>query len=108
MPTEESSIRCASRKWPSAARPANLCAYRVVPSFVADWLMMLLQAMAWTPAPAPLRGRLQAASASGNTLGESYDRASLYRGKKSRLRADCCSTSAQPATSLLRDRHLTD
>src|SRR5262249_41930241 len=24
------------------------------------------------------------------------------------LRADCCSTSAQPATSLLRDRHLTD
>src|ERR1700758_2926867 len=46
--------------------------------------------------------------AGANRLEESYDKASLFRGRKFRLGAACCKTSARQATSLLKDRHSRD
>ena len=106
MPSEESTILCASRKWPAAARPTNRCAYRVVASFVADVVMSLLRAMAPVPAldflPVPFR----LVQANANRLEESYDKASLFRERKSRLRAGCCKTSGRAARDPRRDRRL--
>src|SRR5919108_2699246 len=104
MPSEESSILCVSRKWPSAACPANLCAYRVVPSFVADLVMSLLQVMPPALAQPFLPARFPQAQAIVSTPEESYDKASLFRGRKSRRRAACCKTSARRATSVRQDR----
>src|SRR5258708_27955711 len=104
MPMEESTSRCDSRKCPSEARPANLCAYRIVPGLVADLVMTLLRYL--LPALAfralPLRSLSERGAESRPE--ESYDKASLFRVRKSRLRGDCCSTSARRATSARRFR----
>src|SRR5438067_11711087 len=102
MPSEESSILCVSRKWPSAARPANFCAYRMVPSFVADLVMTLLRLMA--PAPDFSRVRRRWEPAIANRLEEFYDMASLFRGRKSLPRAACCKISARRAIDVRQDR----
>src|SRR5207245_1293229 len=98
---EESVSLCVSRKWPSAACPENFCAYRAVPSLVADLLMTLLEAIESVPAFCSFPSRLFSARASANTRGESYDTASPFRGRKSRLRGDCCNTTAPAATDAL-------
>src|SRR6266850_5531614 len=104
IPMEESTSRCDSRKCPAEARPANLCAYRVVPSLVADFVMTLLQGLLPVPAFQVLPLRLPSEPGVESRPEESYDRASPFRGRKSRLRADCCSTSAPRATSARRFR----
>src|SRR5579859_4376648 len=72
----------------------------MVPSFVADLVMPLLQPIVPGPAPESSRVRRCWKPASENRLGESYDKASLFRGRKSRPRAACCKTSARQATSV--------
>src|ERR1700674_3531229 len=113
MPMEESTSRCDSRKCPSEARPANLCAYRVVPGLVADLVMTLLPGLLPVPGFQVLPQRLPSEPGVESRPEESYDKASPFRGRKSRLRGDCCSTSARRATGahryrrgrkLLRDR----
>src|SRR6266850_5049864 len=99
IPMEESASRCDSRKCPSEARPANLCAYRVVPSLVADLVMTLLRGLLPVPAFRVLPLRRPSEPGVESRPEESYDRASLFRGRKFRLRADCCSTSGRRATS---------
>src|SRR6266404_1455535 len=101
---EESTSRCDSRKCPSEARPANLCAYRVVPSLVADFVMTLLRGLLSVPAFRALPLRWPSEPGVESRPEESYDRASPFRGRKSHLRADCCSTSAPPSTSVPRYR----
>src|SRR5437868_12264675 len=68
--------------------------------------MSLLRAMAPVPAldflPVPFR----LVQANANRLEESYDKASLFRERKSRLRAGCCKTSGRPARDPRRDRRL--
>src|SRR2546423_1022612 len=59
--------------------------------------MTLLQAIAPVRTLDSVLLRWFSARAGANTLEESYDRASPFRGKKSRLRVDCCKTSAPPA-----------
>src|SRR5712692_2837866 len=94
IPREESAILCVSRKWPFAARPANFCAYRVVPSLVADLLMTLLRAVVPGPVSDYFLLRSCSAREAASTPEESYDTASPFRGRKSRPRADCCNTTA--------------
>src|SRR6266404_5336452 len=101
---EESTRRCDSRKCPSEARPANLCAYCVVPSLVADFVMTLLRGLLSVPAFRALPLRLPSEPGVESRPEESYDRASPFRGRKSHLRADCCSTSAPEATNARRYR----
>src|SRR5260370_11665475 len=59
--------------------------------------MTLLRAVA----PGLLFGSFQlhwsSARVAASTPEESYDTASPFRGRKSRLRADCCNTTAPPA-----------
>src|ERR1700693_1621281 len=104
MPMEESTSRCDSRKCPSEARPANLCAYRVVPGLVADLVMTLLRCLlpALTFRVLPLRSFSEPGVESRPE--ESYDKASPFRGRKSHPRGDCCSTSARRATGAPRYR----
>src|SRR5258708_11497608 len=96
---EESASRCDSRKCPSEARPANLRAYRVVPGLVADFVMTLLRRL--LPDLAFQVFPLHSSSERGaeSRPEESYDRASLFRGRKSHLHGDCCNTNAPPSTS---------
>src|SRR5882724_10954844 len=67
--------------------------------------MMLLRAFAWARVPDSNRLRWSSAPEAASTLEESYDTASLFRGRKFRLRADCCKTSALSARGARRDRH---
>src|SRR5437870_13869575 len=66
--------------------------------------MTLLQAMALVRALDSFPLRWPSARAGASTPEESYDRASPFRGRKSRLRADCCKTSAPPARDARPDR----
>src|SRR5438034_6872723 len=66
--------------------------------------MTLLQAIALVVRVRDLLPlRSASAQVCASTLEESYDRASPFRGRKSRLRADCCNTSARPARGARRD-----
>src|SRR5258708_23213310 len=67
--------------------------------------MMLLRAFAWARVPDSNRLRCSSAPEAASTPEESYDTASLFRGRKFRLRADCCKTSALSARGARRDRH---
>src|ERR1700746_4084887 len=63
----------------------------------------------WGLAPAPVEDSSPVRScwepAGANRLEESYDKASPFRGRKFRLLAACCKTSARRATSPRKDRH---
>src|SRR5713226_4044544 len=101
---EESTSRCDSRKCPSEARSVNLRAYRVVPSLVADFVMTLLRGLLPALAFRGLPLRWPSEPGAESRLEESYDKASPFRGRKSRLRGGCCRTSAPPSTSVPRYR----
>src|SRR5437667_8842218 len=67
--------------------------------------MTLLQAIALVVRVRDLLPlRSASAQVCASTPEESYDRASPFRGRKSRLRADCCKTSAPPARDARPDR----
>src|SRR6266436_416758 len=66
--------------------------------------MMLLRVMALARARDWNQHRQSSEREAANMHGESYDRASLFRGRKFRLGEDCCKTIAPQATSARRDR----
>src|SRR5712691_11472534 len=66
--------------------------------------MMLLRAVAPGRMLDSNQLRWSSAREAASTPEESYDTASLFRGRKSRLRVDCCKTSAPPARGARRDR----
>src|SRR5437660_7625174 len=59
----------------------------VEPALVSDWFQL----------------RASSAREAASMTEESYDRASLFRGRKSRPRADCCNTTAPPAIGAPQD-----
>src|SRR6267143_6716 len=65
--------------------------------------MALLRAVEPGPVSDSLQLRSTSAREAASTPEESYDRASLFRGRKSRPRADCCNTTAPRAIDARRD-----
>src|SRR5260370_31819498 len=59
--------------------------------------MRLLRVVAPARVSDSFQLRLSSARVAVSTPEESYDTASPFRGRKSRLRADCCNTTAPPA-----------
>src|SRR5215475_1127838 len=98
MPMEERTRPCDSRKWPSAARPGNRCAYFEVPAAVADVVIagFFLGRGCWGRVAENLLGQyfwfccfpLLAEAAGANRRAGFCDTASLSRGKRFRRRAD--------------------